>query len=334
MSTDLNHSLMAEVQLGGHAYVRNLIAAEIAILQGQFNVAKVFRASAHAQRALAMEAARLLAIDFDPTALLQSVTTELERGPVAEVAEATPGKDNIIDAKLAQFRAVREGLQDILQRSMTSLEANNDILESDVAQFLWGCYGCGHIVEGDLPDACPVCGALAIEFEWFGPFYSATPEHLGQLSPAEFITILETIPDQVAGVISNVDDDHLRRKPSEDEWSVKEIVGHILETDILFVDRVKFILESQGIPAIPRTVPPWKLHEGKGYEELSADELIKRLRQARSASLELVRSLTPDQWARRGTILGSATSVLDLGTWLTNHDRGHLAQIRQLCDSE
>jgi len=331
MSTEMSHSLMAEVQLGGHAYVRNLIAAETAILQGQFNVAKVFRASAHAQRVLAMQAARLLALDFDPIALLQSVSIELERGAVADLAQTISSEDDTVNAKLAQFKAVREGLQDILQRSMASLDANSDVRESDVAQFLWGCYGCGYIVEGDLPDACPNCGALAVEFEWFGPFYSATPEHLGQLSPAEITTILEKIPDQVADAISKVNDDLLRRKPSEEEWSVKEIVGHILETDILFVSRVKFVLESQGIPAMPRAMPPWKLHEGKGYEELSADELIERLRQARAASLELVRSLTPEQWAQRGTVLGSTTTLLDLGTWLTNHDRGHLAQIRHLC---
>ncbi len=26
-------------------------------------------------------------------------------------------------------------------------------------------------------------------------------------------------------------------------------------------------------------------------------------------------------------------AVLDLGTWLTNHDRGHLAQIQQMCST-
>ena len=135
----------------------------------------------------------------------------------------------------------------------------------------------------------------------------------------------------MALVISKVSDDVLRRKPSEEEWCVKEIVGHILETDLLFVQRVRVILEGQDVPAIPRSAPPWKLHEGKGYEELPVDELLERLRHARSTSLELVRGLKPEQWMRQGTLLGTTTSVLDLGSWLTNHDRGHVAQIRRLC---
>jgi len=58
MNTQLRESLIAQVQKGGYAYVRNLVAAEAAILRGQFNVAKVLRAAAHAHRVLAMEAAR------------------------------------------------------------------------------------------------------------------------------------------------------------------------------------------------------------------------------------------------------------------------------------
>jgi hypothetical protein len=36
---------------------------------------------------------------------------------------------------------------------------------------------------------------------------------------------------------------------------------------------------------------------------------------------------------RQGTLLGSVTSVLDLGSWVTNHERGHFAHIRHLCNS-
>jgi rubrerythrin len=333
MNSDLKHQLISEVQKGGHAYVRNLAAAEAAVLNGQFNVAKVLRASAHAQRILAMEAARLLAVDFDAANLLQTILIELHGESTPEVFLPAIDLDGTAQAKLKRFTKIREGLQDVTRRSLTSLIANHDVLESDVHQSLWGCYGCGYIAEGDRPDSCPVCGALGVEFEWFGPFYAKTPEHLGQLTPAEISARLEAIPDQVADAISKTSDDELRRKPSKEEWCVKEIIGHIIETDLLFSQRVRVVLEGQGIPVIPRSAPPWKLHEGKGYEELSAGELLERLRKARSASLELVRGLKPEHWIRQGMLVGTTTSVLDLGSWLANHDRGHLAQIRQLCEN-
>jgi hypothetical protein len=280
-----------------------------------------------------MEAARLVSGDFGATHLLQTILTELQGESTHEVFITSPDIDSATQEKLKQFIRIREHMQDVIRRALESLSANHDVLESDIHQSLWGCYGCGYIAEGDRPDSCPVCGALGVEFEWFGPFYAKTPEHLGQLAPAEILDILESIPDQVTEAISQTSDDQLRRKPSEEEWCVKEIIGHVIETDLLFSQRVGFVLEEQGVPVIPRSAPPWKLHEGKGYEELSVVELLERLSQVRMASLELVRDLKPEHWIRQGMLMGTTTSVLDLGSWLTNHDRGHFAQIRQLCEN-
>lgn len=158
-----------------------------------------------------------------------------------------------------------------------------------------------------------------------------TPEHIGQLSPAEIVSTLEAIPGQLAEIVAGVDNDALSRKPSAEEWSAKEIIAHMFETDALFVRRVRRILEDPANPDIRMSIPPWKLHEGHGDESMSIDELLRLFGQYRNVSLELGRSLGPEQWTRLGNNAGSPTSVLDLGTWLAHHDEGHSAQIRRLC---
>ncbi len=170
---------------------------------------------------------------------------------------------------------------------------------------------------------------MSIEFELFEPFYSSTPEHLGQRSPDEIVALLAEIPIQVEALIGNVDEQLLTTRPSTDEWSVKEIVGHIIEVEALFFQRVTHVLEVQGTPAIDAPMAPWLLHEGKGYESLTAPELVERLAETRAATLALLSGLETDQWTRQGLIGGGAVSILDLGTWLTNHDIGHLAQIKR-----
>jgi rubrerythrin len=331
MTSHQIQDLITQIQIGGVAYVRNLAAAEDAVQKGLFNIAKILRAAAHTQRIIAMGAARLMAGKTDKTNLLEVISKELKNGDSSNIFEALSEEQSEYQKKLQQFKAVREKLTEILDRSLMSLKSNNDVQESDVHQFIWGCYSCGYLVEGNPPDACEICGALGVEFEWFGPFYAATPEHLGQLSPQEMIEILESIPKKVSDVISGVDDKVLAKKPSAEAWCIKEIIGHIIETDKLFVKRIETVLKAQGVPEIPRTTPPWKLHEGKGYETLSAAELINRLDEARAISLKLVKNLKNEDWVRQGTLMGTANSILDLGSWLTNHDRGHLAQIKNLC---
>ncbi|MDX1418212.1 MAG: DinB family protein [Candidatus Promineifilaceae bacterium] len=301
METELKRALIAELARGGQAYIRNLAAAEQAILLGQFNVAKVLRAAAHSQRVQGMEAARLLAEEYDAQNIFNTILEEID--PDEELVLFEP-MSPAVQQYLQRSAAVRERLRDIIQRALGSLENNPDVLESDVAQFLRGCYGCGAILEGDPPHACPICGALSVEFEGFGPFYSATAEHLGQLTPEAVIKILESIPDEIETTVTNVDQDVLQRKPAPGQWSIAEIIGHMLETDRFFVKRAQKLLAEQG-QELPWVLPPWKLQEGKGYETMQSTELIDHMRAARTSSLALIRALTAEDWTRRGLSFGS-----------------------------
>ena len=302
--------LEERVRSGAYAYLRNLALAEVAVPSGRFNLAKVFRALAHSQRAQAIRAAQQIAENLEPSAALRLALAEID---------------------LAESPAVRERMEDIILRSLNSLETNDDVSEADVSQVIKGCFGCGFLAEGETPDSCPNCGAMGAEFASFGPFYIGTEEHLGQLTPSDVIATLEQGVSEISKIVAGVDEDVLRRKPSEDEWCAKEAVGHILETNILYERRVHTILAERGVPDVNTAIPPWKLHEGKGYEDAPVDDILTTLTEVRSRSVGLVKDLTPDQWARQGTANNSTITLLDLGTWVANHDRGHIAHIQRLC---
>jgi rubrerythrin len=315
------------------AYVRNLVAAEEALSRGQFNVAKILRAAAHSQRTLAMNAARLSQPGPEATILFEEIVAELQAGQ-ASYDQIAPGPAaSSLTNCLEEAATVREHLLDILERSIESLRHNSDVLEKDVDLRMFGCYACGNIMEGRR-EACDVCGALPTEFEWFGPYWSWTPEHLSQLQPEAMVRILAESPRQLEAAILEVDDQVLRLKPTPDEWSAKEIVGHMIETHELFQELARQILTATELPDISRPIPPWKTHEGKGYEEMEAAELAIRFERTCSRSLVLVQSLTPEQWQRRGISYGNIRNMIDLGTWLTNHDPAHLAQVRRLCQAD
>jgi DinB family protein len=99
--------------------------------------------------------------------------------------------------------------------------------------------------------------------------------------------------------------------------------------EVLFLKRVQTILENQGIPEFSSAAPPWELHHGKGYESWKASELIRRLNETRTETISILSSLEDNDWTRAGSNEGSPVSLLDLGTWLTNHDVGHVAQIKR-----
>ncbi|HLK57806.1 MAG TPA: DinB family protein [Chthonomonadaceae bacterium] len=312
----------------GYAYLRNLIAAEAAVRRGEFTAAKVLRVAAYVQRTLAMNLLRLEPVP-DIGDLLQTNLAEMQG--LDQTLPAAEGTERATAAVYGQVHLNSQHLEAELLRALDSLEAHQEIRDADGAEILWVCLHCGFLMEGERPDTCRVCGAVAAEFAWFGPFYVENPERLGQLSVPEILATLENAPQEVAGITSGVPEEALLHRVSQEQWCVKEIVGHLIEIDRLFTRRVALILERDDVPEITSPGPPWKLQEGNGYAWLPIEELLQRWAQARSASLALVRDLTPEQWSRRGALREVTTSLIDLGVWLANHDLGHTAQIRRLC---
>ncbi|MBP8108122.1 MAG: DinB family protein [Caldilineaceae bacterium] len=301
-------------------YVQNLVAAEQAVLAGQFNLAKVLRAVAYAQRALAMNAARHL--DAAPADRLAQTLVQ-----VNGYGTLTSAGDESSSLVASSLHTVAGRIQDVLARSQESLDTHPDVPEWSVAQRLFTCIQCGNLVEENKPDICDVCGAFSVEFEVFGPFYASDDEHLGQLSPDRIMAILTQTPDEIEKALVGIDEARLSQKPSPEEWSIKEIMGHIFETDELFVRRIDALLTKS---TYSQPVPPWKTHEGKGYESMSKAELLAWMHSVRSKTLERIAQMTPQDWVVSGFMLGGSRTVLDIGTWLANHDRGHFAQIRRM----
>jgi rubrerythrin len=328
LSNEVRAGLMQELTRGSVAYLRNLAAVEQAVQRGQFNVAKVLRTAAYSQRTIAFNAARILEQDaaYDPSDLLTTILRE-QHSIIEFTSETLPAGHAKAREMLQRSQVAQERIAKLTQRSLDSLAAYPDILERDVPMIIASCLVCGNLIEEDNPRQCDLCGAILPEFQFLGPFYAATPEILGRLSPEEVIATLVPGPAQMEALILDVDDELLRRKPSEPEWSIKVIVAHILETDYMCVDLVQSVLAKKEYPG---TVEPWATHIGKGYEDYSAARLCEQLTAARAKTLALLRSLAPDDWAKSYRAWGHMRSILHFGVWHANHDVGHLAQIKRL----
>ena len=194
-----------------------LVAAELAVEDGRFNIAKVMRAAAHTARVRAMQLQRLLATQTSPILAVQAEQArrhaqQTARDVVLELARH--GEDATFVRRLQQVLAASVPLDDILARAVVSLRSHRDVMESDVAQSVWGCHDCGYLVETEGSDTCPHCGAFGVEFEWFGPFYSATQERLGRRRAEEIVAMIRQSPAELAAVFAGVDEEALGRRPS------------------------------------------------------------------------------------------------------------------------
>jgi rubrerythrin len=330
MDEHLVTQLQAAVGSESQAMIRCLVAAEVAVEDGRFNIAKVMRAAAHAARIRAMHLQRLLAVQTSATAAVEAeqVRQHAQHNVLEEIlAHARRHGTEDLIKHLQRLYDTAPSLRDISDRAVDSLQHHRDVMESDVAQFLWGCHGCGYIAESHQPDLCPQCGALGGEFEMFGPFYTATDERLGRRRAEEIVAILQESPMALQQALDGVSEDTLRRYPTPDEWCMKEIAGHMVDVTELFLERLRIMLTSETPPSIRPPTPPWRMLEGKGYPDTPVQEIVERFQAVTEQALSRIRVLQSQDWLRLGLQRGKPCNLLDVGTWLANHNKAHLKQI-------
>ena len=219
----------------------------------------------------------------------------------------------------------------VLDAGATSLMRNRDILESDVAQYLFVCTGCGRIAEAGTGEACPLCGALPPEFAGYFPFFMKSDENLGRRRPTEIVEMLRGDPDRLAEAVSGVADEMLLRQPGAGEWCIVEIAGHMVDVATIFNDRLRVHLNlGLADPEVADKVP-WLLTRERSWREHSIDEIVSTFRHEVGRALDLLGNLdTEGAWGDRVKVLNGRATIIELGTWFANHDAAHLQQILAL----
>ncbi|HTN81433.1 MAG TPA: DinB family protein [Acidimicrobiales bacterium] len=335
---DLDEHLLAalgdQAAIDQRAAVASLAAAERAIEEGRFNIAKVLRAAAHASRVRALELERLAAAGKPSPDRLRAEREHQHQAAAVLgelVHEAERAGDRAMAERLTRLLHATHETARVLDASATSLVRNRDILESDVAQYLFVCTGCGRIAEASPGEACPVCGALPPEFAGYFPFFVKSDENLGRRRPAEIVAMLEGDPDRLAGAVAGLDEAVLLREPGPGEWCIVEVAGHMVDVATIFNDRLRVHLNLG--PADPEVADkiPWLLTRERRWRDHSMDEIVSRFRHEVGSSLELIGNLdTEGAWGERVRVLNGRATIIELGTWFANHNQAHLQQVLAL----
>jgi rubrerythrin len=141
-----------------------LAFAKKADADGMGQVAKLFRAAAHAETIHAHAHLRVLGGVKETADNLQAAIDgeghefkEMYPGFVSE-AEAEGNKGAEISFKNAL--AVEEIHHGLYSKALESVQGGSDLAASKIVV----CEICGCTIEGDAPEKCPVCGAPAAKF--------------------------------------------------------------------------------------------------------------------------------------------------------------------------
>jgi hypothetical protein len=140
--------------------------------------------------------------------------------------------------------------------------------------------------------------------------------HTLQTQHADIHTLLKDTSDSVAAI-----------PPVPGEWSIKQVVAHLSDTERLFSFRALWFARGEQA-ALPGMEPnPWVAITDANARRLS--DLLAEFDQVRAASIALFANLDPAAWLRRGSASGNLVSVRALAWIIAGHERHHNRSLRE-----
>lgn len=113
----------------------------------------------------------------------------------------------------------------------------------------------------------------------------------------ELMEALKHIPDAVEEGIANVADNVLRYKPAENEWSIKEVVGHLRDKSELWGRRL-YMVATQTDPVLPVFDGEKSVRDHNYQATWSLTPLLDEIRASTLRTVDLLEG-QPD-WSRLG----------------------------------
>ena len=150
--------------------------------------------------------------------------------------------------------------------------------------------------------------------------------YIGKVPESDPVAVLAAQIDVTAALLRGLSDADALKRYAPGKWSVKEIVGHLADTERIMAYRALRVARGDETP-LPgfdenAYVPPAK------FDSRPLAELISDFRTVRTATLALFKSFDADAWRRRGTASGKLISVRALGYMIPGHERHHVEILR------
>ena len=155
----------------------------------------------------------------------------------------------------------------------------------------------------------------------FNPYYAG---YIGRLpGDTDVLDALERQRAAMMKFVGSLGDEKANYRYGPDKWTVKEVIGHLIDAERVFSYRAMRIARNDTTP-LPGFDEKAYVPAGE-FHRRTLKDLGDEYDHVRRATIALARSMTPEMHARQGTANANPISVRAL-FWITaGHERHHWA---------
>ena len=157
----------------------------------------------------------------------------------------------------------------------------------------------------------------------YAPSYEG---YVSRVSDGDIVAALSKQLEETLALIRSIPEDRGNHRYAEGKWSIKELLGHVIDSERVFAYRALRFGRGDTTPLSGFEQDDFV--RGADFNKRSLKDLAEEYEHVRRSTISLFASLEHDAWHRRGTANNNEVSVRALAFIIAGHERHHLEILR------
>lgn len=150
--------------------------------------------------------------------------------------------------------------------------------------------------------------------------------YISKVPEGDVLALMEKLKNSTYDLFYNMSDEKANYAYGEDKWTLKQVLGHMIDTERTFAYRLFcFSRNSIELPGFDQDI----YVNNADFNSRTIQSLAKELRATRESNIYMVSALTDEQLDRKGIASGNTVSVRALVYMLPGHELHHLKLIKE-----
>ena len=158
----------------------------------------------------------------------------------------------------------------------------------------------------------------------FAEYYTG---YIGKVPGADIMSFLQSQLESTATLIRGIDDAKGGYRYAASKWTIKELLGHIIDTERVFAYRALVFSRNDATPLPGFDQEPWA--KSANHANVPMTELAAEFESVRRASICLFRNMAAEDWMRQGIGNNKKMTTRAAAYIIAGHTQHHLDILKE-----
>ncbi len=155
-----------------------------------------------------------------------------------------------------------------------------------------------------------------------GEYLPYFDRYISLVPDGDIMAILQEQIEKTLSVLRSLPEAQGNFRYAPDKWSIKEVIGHMIDTERIFAYRAMRFARNDKNPLHGYEQDDYI--RNSSFNSFPLNELIDEFMYVRKSTILFLKHLTSETWTRRGTASNAEVTVRALAYIIAGHELHHL----------